>query len=244
MDNQFKDKNHRSAYYDEPNGDESKELLDYIYGGFKEDVAKAEAEETEELKAVATSDFLKFYGFIRAQFVKLAKYYSKVSKIVSKKQFKYGLVTVAVLIIGINVVTRFSGNSQDDNDTLGASNTSQISGQILSSSTGETPINQQITESQGAIFDDSLDGANLKVIQQLYPEDISKDNNGLNSLALSIPEKTLINRFETSKGQIYVVNRENNRQTVIFKHQELLVFITSDMLVNDNSWIEYIEALN
>jgi hypothetical protein len=244
MDNQFRDRDRRSEYYDEPEEEESNKLLDYIYGGYKADVEKAEIEETEELKALASRDALKAYGFIRRQVIKLGALKRLTLSILGSKNVQIAATAVFLVVVGLSIFTKEKiVIPQDTSETLGATENSENQ-QILKSGSAISEGEGNITDGQGAIFDDSLEGASLKVIQQPFPPDISKDDNGINTLALSIPEKTLINRFETNKGQIYVVTRENNEQTVVFKHNDLLIFITANRVVSDTSWKTYVDALH
>ena len=221
-----------------------KELLDYIYGGYKKDVAEKEAQEVEELKQVANADMLKAYAFVRRQIVKLRNTWQKVTGVARKRVV--WLPTLGALVAIVTLLALPIGDSRTGgpNDTLGTSDQPAFAEVLVSDSADFEGGSATISDTQGAIFKDLLDGASIRVIQQPYPKDISKDNGGLNRLALSVPEKLQINNYETDKGRIYVVSRERGQQTVIFAHGELLVFITADKEVSSPAWTNYVNRLH
>lgn len=81
------------------------------------------------------------------------------------------------------------------------------------------------------------------ITEQQLPTEFKEKPEQLKNLALSLNKKTNINRFETSKGLVYVAEAADSSQTAIFAYNDLLIFITSPRSLTPEEWMDFIDIL-
>lgn len=92
-----------------------------------------------------------------------------------------------------------------------------------------------------ASFPDQIGNVKVTVSQQPLPETFKKDTDAqVKKLAENFSAKEVIN---TSTPTAYLGTSAKGPQTVIFAKNDLLVFITSDSVIDKELWAEYITRL-
>ena len=220
------------------------EYLIDLYDDVKKPAPGEPDPELEELKKLAQSDALKAYVWLRyrtsALGAKLKHYRSQVTP----KHLKLAKIGAACLIVGIlainilpGIISRFTG----DSDILGTQDTADFA--TLEPGNTE-PTDRAFDEEVGvSIYKDNISNVAVTVSQQVLPENLKNNPAELQKLAISLDSKTSINRHETQKGLIYIAETEEETNIVIFNHNNLLVFIRSAAIIDDQAWIDYVNQL-
>lgn len=246
-DNQFRKKTGEDAYA----AKRSKKPLDDnevfdLYGEFKDPNAGKLDPEVEELKLLAQSDALKAYAWVRRKLTALNEKFSKLNFQVTPKQIKLAKIAVVVVAAGtllVRIVPNIYQNVTEEGGILGEADPVVPTFPVLTT-------NGAVQE--GLVFDkdvsiasyqDEVGGLLATVSQQPMPPAVKADQSGVEKLALSMSDKSIINRYETEKGQIYVVEAQNTAQTVIFGYKDLLIFIRSSGNIADELWVDYVNHL-
>lgn len=204
--------------------------------------------ELEELKKLAQSDALKAYAWLRDRTArlkaKLAHFKQNQGRI-SQKQLKLAKIGLAGLLVALlavkfvpGVIDRFNGGG----DILGTQQTEADFSTLQPA--GSQPTAKAFDESVGvAVFKDSLNGAAITVSQQKLPDNLKNNPSELQKLAISLEDKAIINRHDSKKGLVYIAQTQEGGNTVIFNYADLLVFMRSTELIEDQLWIDYVNQL-
>lgn len=247
MDNQFRRKPGEESYEAAPSGsdlDDDSDVID-LYGDFKDPNAGKLDPEVEELKLMAQSDALKLYGWVRKSTAGLRARFSGVISWLQGLNKKLVLVTASVVIVGLvgfkvvpGLISRLTG---DGSGILGSSTDGEPSFPVLQPEASESTVFDD--EVGVAITRDQINGVAITISQQVLPEDIKNGTNSVDKLALSLDDKASIDRLETDKGQIYIVKTTANTNTVLFAHEDRLIFIRSIAILDHQDWVAYVNAL-
>lgn len=104
-------------------------------------------------------------------------------------------------------------------------------------------IQQMRGDTEYVTYVDSLDGTNFTVTQQLVTEEIAQaGDDQVESLAKAMPiPSTGVIQIDDTK--VFVGTSEQNRQALLFTKDNVLLFITTEGLINESSWVGYIASL-
>lgn len=226
--------------------DEVDDKIIDLYSDFREDVQLQSDKEIAELKRMAQSDMLRFYGWLRRNLnrAKSLKAYKQVlAEAVSSRPFKRLGIVMAVLVV--IVVSSFGLYRILQTDGTGEIAKNQPSFDTLTPNLNQgTPKESRFDHALGAYsFQDELDGSLVTVAQQELPQRIKDDPNQLLLLAQSLSGDRTAAELQSNKGPVYRLTTPNQRQTVVFTYQNLLVFISSAESHNDAVWLAYINTL-
>lgn len=105
---------------------------------------------------------------------------------------------------------------------------------------GFAKINPPGTDSVYA-FADRVDGVLIKVSQQQLPQKFKNDPSSFNQMAEAFNANRTIN---VSGKDVYIGSSESGPQSILFIKDSLLVLITSESAISDQSWINYISNLS
>lgn len=226
--------------------DEVDDKIIDLYSDFREDVQLQSDKEIAELKRMAQSDLLRFYGWLRRNLnrAKSVKAYKQVlTEAVSSRPFKrLGSVLAVGAIIAFSTIGLYRlfqtstseeiVNNQPKFDTL------------TPSMSESAPKESRFDHALGAYsFQDELDGSPVTVAQQELPQRIKDDPSQLLLLAQSLSSDRTAAELQSNKGVVYRLMTPDQRQTVVFTYQNLLVFISSAESHNDAVWLAYINTL-
>lgn len=104
---------------------------------------------------------------------------------------------------------------------------------------------KKYTPPQGSdfyVFSDNINGTAINVSQQELPEQFEKNPDGNVS---SLAKNYNANRsFKAGDTTVYIGASAKGPQSVIFHKDGLLVLIKSQDVIQDESWINYIEKLS
>lgn len=221
-----------------------------LYTKPEDDWLSEEEVKQAELKKIAQADALKAYGWLRQQITKLVNIKNQLLLPFSNFLQKHKLVRVSIIslvlliAVGGAAMRVLKNNNDADNGVL-----SDINNQNPDFTTLSPPDQSGVkdvrvdSERDSVSFQDELSGGLITVSQQPMPEDVSKSADGVAKLALSLNDKSTIDQVSTNKGVIYVARAEAGRQTVIFGFMELLIFITANHTVDNQSWADYVNNL-
>lgn len=246
MDNQFRRKTNNDSYASRRinrRQEDDSDVID-LYSDFKDPDAGKLEPEVEELKLMAQSDALRFYGWVRKHTEALFSKLQWSKRFLNRFSPKMALGASGLLVvafIGSKVVSSLVG---------------QESGGILGLNRGNSELNFPVLEPESAeastVFDDEvgvaitrddIDGTSITISQQAVPEEIKQEPSKTEELALALSDKVSIDHLTTDKGQVYVVKTTAGTNTVIFAHEERLVFIRSSAILDNNQWVDYINNL-
>ena len=104
-------------------------------------------------------------------------------------------------------------------------------------------VQQMRGDTEYVTYIDSLDGTNFTVTQQLVTEEIVQagDDQVENlARAMPIPATGVIQIDDTT---VFVGISEQNRQALLFTKENVLLFIRTEGLINESSWVGYITRL-
>ena len=87
---------------------------------------------------------------------------------------------------------------------------------------------------------DEINGIRIRVSQQELPSNIKRDSKELEKLANDFNANR--NTF-TDNNTIYIGESTKGPQSLIFRHDDLLVLISSDNKISDEAWKAYIQLL-
>lgn len=219
-----------------------------LYSEFNDPLEGKLDPEVEELKRLAQSDALKAYGWVRRVLASGAQRIDKFIAAITPKQIKLAKIGAVVLLIGIGlarVVPNIYQNLTDSGNTgiLGESEVVAPDFDTLANATGAQNGLVFDPDAKVASFQDTIGGHSVIISQQEIPAAVSSEQGGVEKLALSLNNKATINRYETDKGQIYVIAAQNGSQTVIFGYEHLLVFLRMDAHVDEQLWVDYVNQL-
>jgi len=246
MDDQFRRKIKDDFKSDKP----AKRLADDdvidLYSEFNDPLAGKLDPEVEELKRLAQADALRAYGWIRRSLAAYGGKFDKFLEQLTPKRLKLAR-NLAILLVASSLLVRFVpgiySNLTEEQGILGESETVAPDFDTLVPSDGldGEPVYDQETSS--VAYQDTVGGLLATVSQQVMPPGIKAEQGGVEKLALSLSDKSTINRYETQKGQIYVVEAQNRAQTIIFGFEDILVFIRSSGNIDGQAWVDYVNAL-
>lgn len=246
MDDQFR----RKIKDDEKSDAPAKRLSDDdvidLYSEFNDPLAGKLDPEVEELKRLAQSDALRAYGWIRRTLTAYGGKFDKLLELLTPKRLKLAR-NLAILLVAGGLVFRFApgiySNLTEEQGILGESETASPDFATLIPGDGLEAEPVYDPETESVAYQDTIGGLLATVSQQVMPTSIKAEQGGVEKLALSLSDKSSISRFESDKGQIYVVEAQNRAQTVIFGFEEVLVFIRSSGNINPQLWVDYVNAL-
>lgn len=217
-------------------------LID-LYDDVKKPSAGQPDPELEELKKLAQSDALKAYVWLRGKTSVMGNKIKQFHSRITPKHIrlaKVGAVCLVTAVLGARllpgVIERFSGDS-------GILGTQTEAGFDTLNPAEEVSAQVYDQENDVAIYKDSIGEVEITVSQQVLPDNLKNNPDELQKLAISLDDKTTINRHETQKGVIYIATTEAQTNIVIFSYNNLLVFIRSNGLLDDQIWIGYVNSL-
>lgn len=91
------------------------------------------------------------------------------------------------------------------------------------------------------VFIDSIDGVGISVSQQELPASL-KDNNGA-KVAEVAKSYNATKTIYADSTKVYIGTNADGPQSVIFTKNNLLVLIKSRAVIQDQSWVAYINSL-
>jgi hypothetical protein len=246
-DNQFRKKTGEDAYATKRSKKVKDDDVIDLYSEFNDPHEGKLDPEVEELKRLAQADALRAYGWVRRWLSYIGKKIDKVEAFrVTTKQKKLAKVAIPVLLlafIGFKTIPSLYKNLTENNGILGESESAGPDFNTLINPSGSQPGLVFDQEARVASFKDDIGGFEAVISQQQLPVEVKAKQSGVEQLALSLSDKATINRYETNKGQIYVVEAQNTTQTVIFGYENLLIFIRSTGNIDDQLWVDYVNGL-
>ena len=245
MDNQFRRRYRGHSDLEEtPNRQKKQDDIIDLYDDVKPKVEGEPDPEVEELKRLAQSDALKAYAWLRRKTAGISAQLRAIRAKITPKHVRLakiaGIAAVAAILsfkFVPGVVDRFKGNE----NTLGETQTAADFDTL--NPDGDAPDTTYDSEVGVSIYKDVIGGVEATVSQQVIPENLKDNPSEMQKLALSLSDKVSSNRYETEKGIIYIATTTKNTNIVIFGYNDLLVFIRSTALVDDQTWIDYVNGL-
>jgi|GEM_PF-3386157 hypothetical protein len=102
---------------------------------------------------------------------------------------------------------------------------------------------QRRGDTEYVTYTDTLDGTNFTVTQQLVSEELAQggDQQVENlARALPVPAESVLQIDDTT---IFVGVSEQNRQTLLFTKENVLIFINTEGLIDEATWVGYVSSL-
>jgi len=94
-----------------------------------------------------------------------------------------------------------------------------------------------------ATFEDIISDKLIKVTYQDAPQDYLQDPTKIKYLALSINGKILVTQLLSDNETVYLVDLEDGSQNIVMILNDKLVFMTSNDVIGEQDWINYINSL-
>lgn len=222
------------------------EFIIDLYDDVPEDFKDQSEKEVEELKKLAQSDALRAYAWAREQIQDLGSRLKNLRAQITPRHIrlaKIGAVVLPaaalILYFAPGIYSRFFS---EDKDILGQSQTAPEFDVLESQGTSRQPLVFD-PETNVAVYQENINGVVATVSQQPLPANF-QDVGGLEGMALSLNDKVTINHLQSDKGAVYVAITTKDTNVALFTHQDLLVFISTNGLIDNDSWIEYVNGLN
>lgn len=221
-----------------------------LYAKPEDDWLSEEDIRQEELKKIAQADALKAYGWLRQQVAKLVKLKNRLllpprTFLQNHKLSRVTIISLISLVLIGGVAVRVLQKDNDGKSDVLSDTNNQSPDFTTLAPTDQSGLKDVRVDSQRDVvtFQDELAGGIITVSQQPMPADVSKSADGVAKLALSLSDKSTIDQISTDKGVIYIARAETGRQTVVFGFSELLIFITANHTIDNQSWADYINNL-
>jgi hypothetical protein len=211
----------------------------------QEELPRAQASKQVTEKEVVVNLKLRMPKVKLPNFKRLLKVYRKQSMVTG------GVVVVLVLAGG---VFRFNANRQAKEE---ANKPKSAQEQALAEFNPLVPL-ENLTDNAGKQAEPEFrydkekkvlgyateyNGTQLTISQQKLPDSFKSNPAGLISIADSI--KASIPPLDTQKGPAYIATNEKTKtQTALFATDEVLVFVQTSKVLDDEEWKFYINQLN
>lgn len=222
--------------------------LTQLYESPAEDWLSEDEIKQASLKQIAEADALRAYGWFRQRLLRLTKFRQtarrSLGRVLDRKGVKMALVgVVGLVLIGGVTLAVIDRASDGEGGVLGTDNISTPPDFTTLTPTEGFDQSRFDSRLRVATFQDELSGGVITISQQPLPSDVANTPDGVSKLALSLEDKQTIDKVVTLKGIAYIARTATGRQTVIFSHQDLLIFITAAHLVTNQGWTDYINSL-
>lgn len=159
-----------------------------------------------------------------------------------------GVALLIIAVVPLSIVLRDSSDSgpqvRGDTEVITVTgegaNFESVFPQGLDDQTSEPFVD----DARGLIsYQTSNQYGDFIVTQQALPDEFKENPENIKNLALSLSEKTSINRFETDKGIVHVVEAADQSQTMLFSFEDKLIFVTSPDPLDIDTWVVFINSL-